>query len=121
MSGLSFQWAVTMLKAVLLLFTLFFSGSHQQCFSENDNIQFLGPKQINTWVASRHNFSLSLMRLLNSERTQKNVFFSPSAILDSLLLAYFGAAGETEESLARVLQIPDHQVGSLKQKYTCTF
>lgn len=48
-------------------------------------------------------FSVSLLKQLEQDDPNGNIFFSPHSIYQALLLAYFGAAGETERQLKDVL------------------
>lgn len=51
-------------------------------------------------------FSVSLLRHL-AATSEGNLFVSPHSIYQALLLAYFTAAGHTEEAVKRVLQLPE--------------
>lgn len=102
----SFQAAIVMLKKVLFLLLVVFYGSHQQCLTPNDTPEFAGSPRFQDWLASQHNFSVSLMQALNKQRNGKDIVFSPVSIHELLLLLYFGAGDGTEKSLMRVLQIP---------------
>lgn len=102
-----------MMKTIILLLTVFICGSHQQCFSANDVSNAPTLKEYNAWVLSAQNFSLTLWKSLDRKGDDGTVIFSPSSIREALLLAYFGAAHDTEASLAKVLQIPAGQVSKL--------
>lgn len=111
-----------MLKAVLLLLTFFFSDSHQQCFSQNDAVEFLTPHDVVDWVAARNNFTVSLFKSLEKERNQNNVILAPISVHEALMTAYFGAVSDTEASLAKVLELPKNQVrNALKFLYRTNY
>ncbi|XP_034488694.1 serine protease inhibitor 88Ea-like [Drosophila innubila] len=50
-------------------------------------------------------FSVAMLEAIRNTTANENVFFSPYSIYHALLLAYFGATGETEEELSRVLRL----------------
>lgn len=106
----SFQREITMLRPVVLLLAFLCSGSHQQCFSKNDAIQFIAKPNIESWKSAQQNFSVSLLQALYSNSNGKDVVFSPVSIYEALLISYFGASYDTERSLARVLKLPSYEV-----------
>ena len=46
-----------------------------------------------------------------------NIFISPSSIFQSLMLAYFGAAGETEAELAKTMGFSSVERDLIKKSY----
>ncbi|KAH8420761.1 hypothetical protein KR222_004312, partial [Zaprionus bogoriensis] len=50
-------------------------------------------------------FSVALLSAIRKATPYENVFFSPYSTYHALLLAYFGATGETEEELKKVLRL----------------
>lgn len=50
-------------------------------------------------------FTLNMLRAINQTAPHGNVFYSPYSTYHALLLAYFGAAGRTEQELRDVLQL----------------
>ena len=46
-----------------------------------------------------------------------NIFISPSSIFQSLMLAYFGAAGDTEAELARTMGFDSVEKDLIKKSY----
>lgn len=49
------------------------------------------------------NFAISLLNLLQKNKPNKNVFYSPKNVYRALLLTYFCAAGKTKKELGNVL------------------
>lgn len=58
-------------------------------------------------TTARMNFALNSLNKTASIPYKNNVFFSPHTIYEALTIAYIGAAGSTEESLRKTLEIPD--------------
>ena len=52
----------------------------------------------------------------NSTGIHKNIFVSPSSIYETLLIAYFGAGGETEAELSEVLGFEADNVTTSKDE-----
>lgn len=51
----------------------------------------------------RLKFAISLLEALQKEEAKENILFSPHSVYRTLLLAYFGAAGETETAFKNTL------------------
>ena len=51
------------------------------------------------------------------ESNVSNIFISPSSIFQSLMLAYFGAAGETEAELAKTMGFSSVERDLIKKSY----
>lgn len=66
---------------------------------------FLLYKEIDDKLYYEEKISVSLLHALQKARPNENLFFSPHSIYQALLLAYFGAKGETEKSLKKILQL----------------
>lgn len=64
-------------------------------------------------------FSVNLLRHL-AATSEGNLFVSPHSIYQALLLAYFTAAGHTEQAVKRVLQLPDG-LGKMATLYAYKF
>lgn len=47
--------------------------------------------------------AISLLHQLQRDKPKENIFYSPHSVYSTLLLAYFGAAGETEQELKHLL------------------
>lgn len=52
---------------------------------------------------SQLKFAISLLDSLQKNEPNKNIFYSPHSVYHALLLAYSGAAGETEKELKHIL------------------
>lgn len=48
-------------------------------------------------------FAISLLVLLQKNESNGNIFYSPHSVYKTLLMAYFGAGGETEIELKQLL------------------
>ena len=57
-----------------------------------------------------------LFQDFNSTGIHKNIFVSPSSIYETLLIAYFGAGGETEAELSEVLGFEADNVTTSKDE-----
>uniref|UniRef100_A0A0A1XL05 Serpin B9 n=1 Tax=Zeugodacus cucurbitae TaxID=28588 RepID=A0A0A1XL05_ZEUCU len=53
----------------------------------------------------QQNFTLALLQAINKATPNENVFFSPYSTYHALLLAYFGARGQTEAELTKALSL----------------
>ncbi|XP_004519673.1 serine protease inhibitor 88Ea [Ceratitis capitata] len=51
------------------------------------------------------NFTLAMLQAINKATPNENIFFSPYSTYHALLLAYFGARGETEAELTKALSL----------------
>ena len=85
--------------------------SLQQCFSADDNSVSNGPNSRQELFTGEQAFSMEMLRKAVEADPTGNVFFSPYSIYNALMLAYFGAANQTESSLKAALRIPATQVG----------
>lgn len=72
-----------------------------QCLSRDDSTKLTADKL----YFGQRNFSVSLLDALQKARPNESLFFSPHSTYRALLLAYFGANGETEESLKKTLRL----------------
>lgn len=50
-------------------------------------------------------FAISALNSLQKNNPNENIFYSPHSVYQALLVTYFGAAGNTERDLERVLGI----------------
>lgn len=48
-------------------------------------------------------FAISLLNLLQKNEPNESIFYSPHSVYTTLLMAYFGAGGETEIELKKLL------------------
>lgn len=78
---------------------------HSQCLTADDTQQPLNKAARRMLYAGEISFTLSLLRAINGTTSQENIFFSPYSTYHALLLAYFGAAGNTEAELRQALQL----------------
>ncbi|XP_067637446.1 serine protease inhibitor 88Ea-like [Eurosta solidaginis] len=53
----------------------------------------------------QQNFTVSMLQAINKATPNENVFFSPYSTFHALLLAYFGAGGQTEVELTQALSL----------------
>ncbi|PSN55974.1 Serine protease inhibitor 88Ea [Blattella germanica] len=83
--------------------------STQQCFSADDSTTPSNPHARQDLFTGEQAFSMALLREAVAVNPTANVFFSPYSVYNALLLAYFGAANQTEASLKAALRIPTGQ------------
>nr|CAD7610797.1 unnamed protein product [Timema genevievae] len=93
------------LPRMLLLLLMLVALSHQQCLTQDDTKLQTDPKARLTLYAGQQEFSLDMLRVVSTMNKNTNIFFSPSSVYSALLLAYFGAANQTEDSLKKTLHI----------------
>lgn len=72
-----------------------------QCLTRNDTSRLSADKL----YYGQRKFSVKLLDALQKARPNESLFFSPHSTYRALLLAYFGAQGETEQSLKKTLQL----------------
>lgn len=72
-----------------------------QCLSEDDTIKSTADKL----YLGQRNFSVSLLDALQAATPTESLFFSPHSTYHALLMAYFGARGETETALRKTLRL----------------
>lgn len=72
-----------------------------QCLTRNDSAILSADKL----YYGQRKFSVNLLNALQKARQNESIFFSPHSTYRGLLLAYFGAQGETEKSLKNTLQL----------------
>ncbi|XP_064083429.1 leukocyte elastase inhibitor A-like [Macrobrachium nipponense] len=90
------------LKSLMLLLGI--GGAHLQCFTPSGNVPALGS---NANLSGIVDFGLGLYKQLTLERPSENFISSPYSIWAALVVVYFGAAGNTQAQLAKVLQVAD--------------
>ncbi|KAI4502894.1 hypothetical protein M0802_001938 [Mischocyttarus mexicanus] len=91
---------------LLLLLTLI-SGITSQCVTNEDYLIQMSPHSKTVLDQGRYKFALDALKKAAEIQTGDSIFFSPDSIYNALLLAYFGARGNTEASLKKVLHIPE--------------
>lgn len=72
-----------------------------QCLSDDDTIKSTADKL----YLGQRNFSVSLLDALQAATPSESLFFSPHSTYHALLMAYFGAQGNTEAALKKTLQL----------------
>lgn len=83
---------------------------NSQCFYKDDSSKKLDPEARASLYRGQLEFTLNLFNAINKAVPDDNIFFSPFSVYHSLLLAYFSAGGQTEQSLKQSLQINDKLV-----------
>lgn len=76
-------------------------GIRAQCLSDDDTIKSTADRL----YLGQRNFSVSLLDALHAATPSESLFFSPHSTYHALLMAYFGAQGDTEAALKKVLQL----------------
>lgn len=72
-----------------------------QCFDTLDTVK--SPSDL--LYLGQRNFTVSLLKSLQEATPNESLFFSPHSTYHALLLAYFGAKGQTEKSLKELLKL----------------
>lgn len=83
----------------------FVTLSLSQCLTDNDGIQPFNKDARNKLYSGEQTFTLNMLKALRSTSPNENIFFSPYSTFHALLLAYFGAKGNTETELKNVLSL----------------
>lgn len=78
--------------------------THAQCISDDDAAPAKKGSRINLYTGQQ-NFTALLLGAINKATPNENIFFSPYSTYHALLLAYFGAQQQTEDSLRNVLHL----------------
>lgn len=74
---------------------------HTQCLSDDDTVKSTADQL----YLGQRKFSVSLLDALQHATPGESLFFSPHSTYHALLMAYFGARGETEAALKKTLQL----------------
>ncbi|XP_013144656.1 PREDICTED: serpin B3-like [Papilio polytes] len=96
-----------MLKIGALIFLISSTLVNSQCFYKDDSSKKLSPESRMSLYRGQLEFTLHLFNEINKKVPDDNIFFSPFSVYHALLLGYFGAGGQTEQSLKRSLKIAD--------------
>lgn len=97
----STKFGCTTLLVMVIGVTLVPTVCRAQCLSDDDTIKSTADKL----YLGQRNFSVSLLDALQAATPSESLFFSPHSTYHALLMAYFGAQGETEAALKKTLQL----------------
>lgn len=100
----SSKFRLCLFTATFLLLTITTGLTSGQCLTENDGTA-IDKNALQNLYTGQQAFTLSLLRAINTTASQENIFFSPYSTYHALLLAYFGAGGNTEMELRNVLNL----------------
>jgi serine protease inhibitor len=64
-----------------------------------------------------NSFGLKLFREINAQDTGKNLFISPLSVAMALGMTYNGADGETQEAMARTLELENMTIQEVNESY----
>lgn len=92
------------LSIAIFIFS-FIALSLSQCLTESDSTQPFNKDARNNLYLGEQAFTLNLLKALNNSSPSENIFFSPYSTFHALLLVYFGAKGNTEAELKKVLNL----------------
>ena len=88
----------------------FFLSLYKNHFNKKTKVTYVFSSQVRGAVASgQRDFSVNLIKnMFNvTSDVSSNIFVSPSSIFQTLMMAYFGAGGATEQELAQVMGVAD--------------
>ncbi|XP_044006548.1 serine protease inhibitor 88Ea-like isoform X2 [Aphidius gifuensis] len=91
----------------VLLFISILSTINCQCLTSNDSPTTGDENSKALLTMAELNFALDSLDKVALIEARDNVFYSPHSIHEALVLAYFGARGETEKNLKKALKIPE--------------
>ncbi|KAK6633249.1 hypothetical protein RUM44_003850 [Polyplax serrata] len=78
-----------------------------QCISEDDNkVPAEGDARL-ALIKGQQRFSIDLLKILNDQHAEQNIFFSPHSIYQSLLLSYIISSNHTEKAIQKALYLPE--------------
>lgn len=83
-------------------------AANAQCLAEDDNVQHSkadNPLARTRLYKGQSIFTLKLLEAINAATPSENVFFSPYSLYHVLLLMYFGAKSDTEQTLRKGLEL----------------
>ena len=83
------------------------SGNNQPKFSAQS------PKDL---PQSHNAFGFNLLKSLNSEDKDRNIFISPSSVSLALSMVYNGAEGETKDAMSKTLQFQNLDTAKINQE-----
>lgn len=83
----------------------FITLSISQCLTDHDDAQPINKDARSKLYLGEQIFTLNMLKALNNSSPGENIFFSPYSTFHALLLAYFGAKGNTETELKNVLNL----------------
>ena len=92
------------------------------CMPEGDFLSERPPEKEQEQInRGERDFSVNLIKSLfqdfNATGIHKNIFVSPSSIYATLMLAYFGSAGQTQNDLAKVMGTQGLTKHSVRRNY----
>lgn len=91
---------------LLLFFSFLFLSPVSRAYCEADE---------NRHISGYNQFGTKLLKHVLAEDQGKNVFISPTSVALALTMTYNGAAGATQEAMARVLGVEDLSVEELNR------
>lgn len=99
--------AALLLLVLISAATLLPAGLHAECLSNTDDAATkpVSASAYGNLYRGEQAFTVNMLRAINQTVPRENVFFSPYSTYHALLLAYFGAAGRTEQELRKTLQL----------------
>lgn len=104
---------------ILLISALVATASIQYVSTECE-MNFVAPRGSSTKLYSgEQKFALNMLDAITKVAPNENIFFSPYSVFHALLLAYFGAANQTQKYLENVLHLdPELKKSQYKSIYT---
>uniref|UniRef100_A0A1B6GCF0 Serpin domain-containing protein n=1 Tax=Cuerna arida TaxID=1464854 RepID=A0A1B6GCF0_9HEMI len=91
----------------LLLLAAALPLSMPQCLTATDDVRQISTDAHQALLQAEQHFSADLLQTIGSLNPDKNVFFSPSSIYRTMLLAYFVSANHTEAAIKKSLHLPE--------------
>lgn len=62
-------------------------------------------------------FAITLLNLLQKDKPNESIFYLPHSVYTTLLMAYFGAGGETEKELRQILLLDEAESNKADVEY----
>ena len=98
---------------IILLLTLPLAG----CFTDGPGRAAAATELDERLLAANTGFAFKLLPQLLQGSPGENVFFSPASVALALAMTYNGAAGVTQEEMARVMGIENMSLAELNTAY----
>jgi serine protease inhibitor len=109
------------LELILVVFVLFVVGfvgyKAYQAQNGSEKNKLILPTQNPKDLPQSHNaFGFNLVKSLNAENKDENIFISPSSVSLALSMVYNGAGGETKNAMSKTLQFQNLDITKINQE-----
>lgn len=117
--GIAFLLELLVIVVVLSVigFTGFKVYESRQVSNKSTKANLNFPSQNPKDLPQAHNaFGFNLLKSLNAQEEDKNIFISPSSVSLALTMVYNGADGETKDAIVKTLQFENLDISKINQE-----